>query len=403
MSTFSVPVCRVASVEDHPNADRLSIIKLENLGYVCISAKLDDGSHRYKKGDLCVYIPSASVMPEWLLKDMGFWNEETGKGMLAGALGNRVKPLRIRGIYSEGVLYPVYEGRDVEMPTYYIWRKEYEGNRLAGLTPHFINVGDEVAEFLEIIKWEPPVPVAMAGEVANVGAFQLNYNFERYESVPDIFEEGESVIAVEKAHGTFCAIQWKTDFTHPEMFGTVGNIAVGSKGLISQGLVFKNNSNNEGNVYVRALKELLDKGFENNLTDVIATLGYDVHHLVILGEIFGNKIQDLNYGCTVPQFRVFDIKIGHKWVDRQTAEWICERMGLTMLPVLYDGPFDLAAIEAVRDGKTTIGGDHVREGVVVTSLTAHPHPRHGRKICKFISPDYLTRKAPKGSEATEYQ
>lgn len=104
MSTFSCPVVRVASVEDHPNADRLSLVRLEGLGYLCISGKLEDGSPRYQAGDWCVYIPSAAVLPEWLLKEMDFWNEETGKGMLSGSDGNRVKPLKLRGIFSEGLI-----------------------------------------------------------------------------------------------------------------------------------------------------------------------------------------------------------------------------------------------------------------------------------------------------------
>lgn len=109
MSTFSCPVVRVASVENHINADRLSIVKLEGLGYTCISGKLPDGSPRYRVGDFVVYIPSSAVLPEWLLKDMDFWNEETGKGTLSGADGNRVSPRRLRGVFSEGVLYPVKE------------------------------------------------------------------------------------------------------------------------------------------------------------------------------------------------------------------------------------------------------------------------------------------------------
>lgn len=107
MSTFSCPVVRVAEVIDHPGADRLSIVRLEGLGYTCISGKLEDGSPRYKAGDYVVYIPGAAVLPEYLLKEMDFWNEETGKGTLAGANGDRVKPLKLRGIFSEGVLYPV--------------------------------------------------------------------------------------------------------------------------------------------------------------------------------------------------------------------------------------------------------------------------------------------------------
>lgn len=107
MSSFSCPVVRVAEVLNHPNADRLSIVRLEGLGYTCISGKLEDGSPRYKAGDMVVYIPSASVLPEWLLRKMDFWNAETNKGTLAGSNGDRVKPLKLRGIFSEGVLYPV--------------------------------------------------------------------------------------------------------------------------------------------------------------------------------------------------------------------------------------------------------------------------------------------------------
>ena len=107
MSTFSCPVVEIASVISHPNADKLSIVQFKNLGFTCISAKLSDGSHRYRPGDFCVYIPSSAVLPEYLLKEMDFWNTETGKGTLAGANGDRVKPLKLRGIFSEGVLYPV--------------------------------------------------------------------------------------------------------------------------------------------------------------------------------------------------------------------------------------------------------------------------------------------------------
>jgi hypothetical protein len=39
---------------------------------------------------------------------MGFWNTETNKGMLSGPDGNLVKPMKLRGIFSEGILYPVY-------------------------------------------------------------------------------------------------------------------------------------------------------------------------------------------------------------------------------------------------------------------------------------------------------
>ena len=45
MSSFSVPVVRIADDPvDHPNADRLSLMKI--FGFTVISAKVD-GAHRY--------------------------------------------------------------------------------------------------------------------------------------------------------------------------------------------------------------------------------------------------------------------------------------------------------------------------------------------------------------------
>ena len=395
MSTFSCPVVTVKSVENHPDADRLSIVHLDNLGYVCISGKLADGSHRYSPGDAVVYIPSALVLPEWLLKSMEFWNEETGKGTLAGSNGDRVKPLRLRGIFSEGVLYPVEAYKKDEQYT--------DGHSIAVdffvSTPvglHNVTVGQNAADLLGVIKWEPPIPTGMSGEVASVPDTICDYDFERYESVPGIFTANDLVTAVEKAHGTFCLIQYIPDLNHPEMFGKTGCITVSSKGLVKQGLVFKNNTNNDGNLYVQALRKLLDNGLEDHLTS------NGGHRVGIFGEIFGGNVQDLKYGMTAPVFRVFEVKLDHVFILRTQAELLCNVIGLSMLPVLYSGPFDLTEIIKVRDGKTTLGGDNVREGVVVTGVDYSRHPMYGRKICKFISPNYLTRKVKTG-EATEYQ
>ncbi len=71
------------------------------------------------------------------------------------------------------------------------------------------------------------------------------------------------------------------------------------------------------------------------------------------------------------------------------------------MPVLYRGAFDAKLLEEYRDGTTTVGGTNVREGIVVHSMVPGEHPMHGRKIAKFISPNYLTRKVKNG-EATEY-
>lgn len=401
MSTFSCPVVRVASVENHENADRLSIVKLEGLGYTCISGKLEDGSHRYKVGDLCVYIPSAAVLPEWLLKSMDFWNAETGKGTLAGADGNRVKPLRLRGVFSEGVLYPV----DEVVPEKGI-SDAVEAMGKDGRMHHYVvHCGIDAASILGITKWSPPIPVGMAGEVVNLFGHTVRYDFERIEAVPDMFEPGEPVVASEKIHGSMVAFLFEPGLNHPEMFGRNGEIIVHSKGLGSQGLAFKNNEANANNLYVRTLNRLLAEGFEDRLREGSRShtleQGWNNATIHILGEIFGGSVQDLKYGLTEPAFRVFDIwhdRIG--WLTPELMVRAAEAMGIDTVPLVYRGPFDLGALEAVRDGKTMLGGANIREGIVVRSATEARHPVHGRKICKMISEAYLLRN---NKNASEYQ
>lgn len=407
MSTFSCPVVRVASITDHVNADRLSIITLEGMGFTCISAKLADGSPRYKVGDWAVYIPSDSVLPEWLLKRMGFWNMETDKATLSGSQGNRLKPLKLRGIFSDGVLFPVEWDDELALEgggSVVVTPDESDPN-MDNLTQ--VELTQDVSDILGITKWEPTIPAAMAGEVANMSEHLIKYDFERWERVPDMFEPGELVTATEKLHGTNMCITWVPDITHDEMFGVMGNIMVSSKGLGAQGLAFKNNPANMGNLYVRTLRELLANDFEQKLGTLVSmmTRGMQLEITTALpvriwSEVYGAGVQDLHYGTTKPEFAVFDIKIGERWLTDDELATACAHLGVAKVPLAYKGPFDPTALEAVRDGKTMLSGDNIREGIVVRSENLLPHPTHGRRIAKMISPDYLVRKA---KNATEFQ
>lgn len=105
MADFQVRVVKIDEVIKHPNADSLTINRIG--GYECISNLKEDGTPRYKAGDLVVYIPEAALLPEWMLQKMGFWDQ--GRGTLSGSRGNRVKAIRLRGIISQGILYPVFQ------------------------------------------------------------------------------------------------------------------------------------------------------------------------------------------------------------------------------------------------------------------------------------------------------
>lgn len=215
-------------------------------------------------------------------------------------------------------------------------------------------------------------------------------------NICSMFDEGELVVATEKLHGTATFMIYHPNLNHPEMFGDSGNIVVHSKGLGASGLVFKNVPENSNNAYVKQLNKLLANGFEQKLKDLSDFKQGSV--IAILGETFGVQIQDLHYGTKEPEFRVFDIKIGDDWAEPDVIETYIESLGLVMVPTLYSGPFNLEEIIKVRDGKTYLGGAHVREGVVVRSVINNEHPIHGRKIAKMISPLYLLRKDKNATE-----
>jgi RNA ligase (TIGR02306 family) len=203
-------------------------------------------------------------------------------------------------------------------------------------------------------------------------------------------------------HNTWCAIGCVPELNHPEL--DEGKFVVSSKGLSGQGLAFKNNEGNDGNVYLRMFKTVKEK--IQLLSDWIATNDYSENGTVyVLGEVFG-PIQDLRYGFNDPQFRVFDIYVRLPGIGRylpmNDVINICKMFGFTHVPVLYRGPFSIEVMKEFTDGKETVSGkeQHIREGIVMNVIPERYSPElHSRLVLKSVSEDYLTRK---NKNATEY-
>lgn len=390
MAEFAVKVVRIVEpVVDHPDADRLSIVRVN--GYEAIANKLEDGSPRYKVGDLIVYVPEMAMLPEWLLKQQGMWKDEEGKGMLNGPLGNRVKAIKLRGIVSQGVMVPVVND-GIRVPII------VDGEWVGGIG-YNVAEDDDVAEMLGITKYEPVIPVALAGEVCNIAGKTIKYDFENLKSVPGIFEVGERVIATEKLHGTFLAAALIPGFGHPELFAD-GDVYVGSKGLSSQGLVFKDNAENDDNLYVKVLQEILTRPtFLTNLREYSAANQNSTVH--IFGEVYGANVQKkYGYGLKSPELRIFDIAVDGYYLAHDRLVQVAAFLGLEMVPILYDGPFNIDALTVFRDGnepgvkvpgKDALTGTTTREGIVVRAKDGSFHPKYRRKIAKMINPTYLLK------------
>ena len=360
MSVFKVEVVKL-HIAPHPDADVLELAQVG--GYVAVVRKGE-----FRTGDLAVYIPEGAVVPTEILARMGL------EGKLAGPQKNRVKAVRLRGVLSQGLVGSL---------------------KALGIEAR---EGDDVAERLGITKYEPPIPVAMGGEVFNAGReLTLDFDVQNWKSYPDILQEGEEVIFTEKLHGT-CTIVAILPYkdAHPEAFGERKNVLIFSKGLGAKGLAFKNNERNKDNLYARATRALVARINEVQRD----TTGVVVPNF-ILGETFGPGVQDLTYGNGVG-FRVFAAAYGYRGDQRYQSWSFVEgsfkaQFNFETVPVLYRGPFSVAAMREHTDGKTAMGADHIREGIVMVPAVERTDPRSGRVCLKSVSADYLTRK-----NGTEY-
>jgi predicted RNA-binding protein with EMAP domain len=87
MSSFEV-AARSISIESHPDADAIEIAKINGTEYVSIVRK----DAEMKTGDVVIYIPEQAIVPESILREMGLWDDEKGKGGLAATALRRNRP-----------------------------------------------------------------------------------------------------------------------------------------------------------------------------------------------------------------------------------------------------------------------------------------------------------------------
>lgn len=357
MSEFMVKVYKVA-IDPHPNADAIEVARIGEFRSIVRKGQ-------FKDGDLAAYIPEAAILPDGLIAELGL----TGK--LAGPQHNRVKAIRLRGLVSQGLVYPACAH----------WSE-----------------GDDVTAELSIVKYVPPIPIALAGQCTAVAAkWCPRFDIENWKRYPHTFAVGDPVVMTEKIHGTFCAMA-----ILPGPFDEIGDTLVGSKGLLSQGLCFKLNEANAGNLYVRTMRANLEA-----LRLLWSTTCPEGQALYVLGEIYGKGVQDLTYGATATGFRVFDVALAEngagniRFLSRELVERLCAKVGLDPAPVVYRGLFSREALMTATTGRETVTGRavHIREGVVIRPEVEARNNEIGRVQLKSVSDDYLMR----SGDATEFE
>lgn len=335
MSSLVVEVCRIDRVFTHPNADALELAQIK--GWQCVIPK-----GRHQTGELVTYVPIDSLIP---VEHSDRW------GITKYLSHGRVRCARLRGEPSFGVILQVEDAA---------WGE-----------------GTDVADYYGIRKYEPPIRLSVSDMETPHALFEGYTDVENLRNFPEVMVPGEPVQVTEKIHGTNSRV------------GMVEGMEMAG----SMGMRRKRPEELAGNIYwlpwtLGPVRELL------------TSLGAEHRQVVLYGEIFGSKIQNLDYGNRHGRlgYRAFDLLVDGRYLDAECFRKSCERFGVDMVPVLYEGAFDLETVRTLAEGTTTMGADHIREGVVVRPLVERRDPKIGRVCLKYVGDGYLFAKGVTDSQ-----
>lgn len=386
MSTINVKVVPV-DIQPHPDADRLEIAQVGGEGgFACVV-----GLGQFKTGDLAIYVPPDSVVPENIKTHL-----EKNKITIKDG---RIRPTKIRGILSEGLCLSPGQ-----------WLEEKD-----------IVEDNDVTELLGVTKYNPPPPRG-GGIFRSARGINIHYNntdFPKYTSIenikkyPKVLTEGEPVVATIKTHGTNFRCGWADKPLYkkslwrrfkdlfrsgppPVVDADAQEFLVGSHNKIR---FAKADAEIANDLYWRAALKYNLKEAAIKMAEMVSMVeGKDAlapHNIVIYAEIIGPGIQKgYEYGIEQGdiEIRVFDISFRGQFLSWNDVKFLCMDNKLPHAEEVYNGPWKLDVVNLAEETDEYSGKRYTREGVVIKPTKERWHPKCGRIIFKAINPKYLLDK-----------
>jgi len=319
---------RIDTIEPIEGADKIELATVG--GWKVVVAK--NVGHR--EGDMVVYCEIDSFLP--IEPEFEFLRKSSYKKMVDGTEGFRLKTIRLRGQYSQGLIIPLQDAHEI------IHRNT--PNISVGL---FEGLG--VTEMLGITKWEPAVPVQLSGTAkGNFPSFLRKTDEERVQNLKKEYEDWKNsdteFYVTEKLDGSSATFYYRD----------------GEFGVCSRNLELKEV---EGNTFWEVARKL-------KLEEKLKELGRNIS---IQGELIGEGIQKNRYkikGHTVRFFNVFDIDKFEK-VSYDEFVTIINELELQTVPVITAPGFDLphSVVDMIQyaEAKSVMNDKAEREGVVIRS------------------------------------
>jgi RNA ligase (TIGR02306 family) len=352
MSTFAVTIERIAEVEMHTNADRLEMAKVASMSYQFVI-----GKGQFKLGDLVIYFPIDSLLPQNVITAIGL------EGKLSGAEKNRVKTVRLRGAISQGV---------VAEPALLLPDWKDGGEYREGL---------DVTEQLGVTKYEAPPVISQAGNLVALPPLVRVYDIEGVERFGRLAEllMDEPVYITEKLEGSHFAASIDRD----------GDIAISQRRYKIEPMAGAEHDWHK----VARLSGLFEK-LPAMKTEIERVRGEPIEGLTLRGEMIGPGIQGNYYKLPAQEVRMFEIEVNGTPVDADTFLKLSGKFKLTGAPIMGVGVplrdwLNGETLAAASDGLSVINTALAREGMVIRPMREMYDMEFGRVILKQRSPQYL--------------
>jgi RNA ligase (TIGR02306 family) len=306
-------VQQIEEIQPIENADAIEKARIKGWWVV---VKKD----QFKIGDKCIYFEIDSLLP--IIAQFSFLSNgqslkksiEDGKEIT----GFRLKTIRLRNQISQGLIMPLSEFPEVTV----------------------LDIDTDVSELLNVFKYEPPIPIHLAGDVKNqFPGFLPKTDEERIQTCPEMLEKykGCRFYMTSKVDGSSTTI-----FKHENEFG-----------VCSRNLEMKENETNAywKMVYRYNLKEKLPNGF------------------AIQAELAGEGVQGNPHklkGIDIYVFYVFDI-IKYQYLKLNDMLMFVQDLGLRTVPIIDDNfilNHTCDEILAMANMNSPLNPNVIQEGIV---------------------------------------
>lgn len=354
MSYFAVERKKINWVGKHTNADKLELATVEGEGNQFVVQK-----DIFKVGDEVVYFPVDSIIPEDLRTFLCIT-------FLSGAEHNRVKTIKLRGEYSQGLCIPAAE------------IDKFLQTKNINTSP--IN---DYAPILGITKYEPAAIIEKGGNLIKLPEFLSCYDIESADNYTEVIEYlmDKKVWISEKVEGT----NYGVSFTMQD-----NKFFVNQHHHIIEEI--------EGSVHT-FWKVAREKG----LLDLVKAVSdkYKGKSTTIRGELIGSKIQGDYYELGRHDVKLYEIEINGNPVDAEIFLQVMKEFGreTDVVPTIASDItlrewLNGKSIKEGSNGKSLINTKKLREGIVIKPMTEekiHIGKFRGRLIIKQRSPEYLAK------------